>query len=220
MTIRTADGSQYPALLAAIGAVTHSSAGLAQMFQQVAATVTGSWLVVFAFDDKTLMPQRDLLEKFVLATNWNEYAPHPEIRETDRQVLLDVLSECRQLIEFRNRIAHDTWDVWPSEEVLDRVVGRRPVRWSGTEVETSIGSINVVAKHIGFAAGALSSLESRVDRSRNGDTRVEEDRRPEQFLQLCDERKKGSGFLWQSTKWEGRPQRVNRSPLDDESDTE
>lgn len=217
MTMRTADSSQDEALLRAIGAVTRNSAMLAQMFQQLAATVTGSQLVVFAFDDKTLMPQRDLLENLLLATNWNPYAPHPPIAERHRQMTLRVLAECRTLIEFRNRIAHDVWQVWPSDEIPDRLEARKPMRWSSFSVETSIRSVNVVAKQFTAAAVALSTMETRIVRSRRDDSLPDQDARPEMFLKSCEERKQGTldDFLWRKDKWDGRPQRLNRSPDED-----
>lgn len=202
MTIRIADSSQNEALLLALGRVTFDSAHLANMLQQLASTITGSQHMAIAFEKGTLWPQVELLKRLMLATNWNPHVRHPEIADDHRNMTLAILGECSPLITFRNRISHDIWTVWPSDDVPDRLEARKPMRWSDDKIETSIRSVNIVARQISLATVALSSMEARITGNRDGRRRPDEDAHPEKFLQECEKRKAGKteGFLWRKLK--------------------
>lgn len=196
----------------AIGWVMRGSAELSRMFQQLAATATGSKLMPFLFDDKTLGSQRDMLERLVLATNWNPYAPHPAISDADRTTLLDILTECRQLIDFRNRVAHDEWSVWPTDLVPDAIEGRRPARWAKSEVHSSIRALHVLRRHLALAAAALSTMEVKIIEERVGPgRRVAGAGTPATFLRSCAERKAGriDDWTWDEKQSKHRPRRDN-----------
>lgn len=212
MEIRSADGTQDPELTWAIGSTVRASAGVSRMIQQLAATITGSELVPFLFDDKTLGTQRDALESLVMATNWNPYAPHPAVTDEDRKTVLDILTECRQLIVYRNRVAHDEWAVWPTPEVPDAVEGDRPARWAKSTVHSSIRSLRILANHLGLAASALSAMEEKIIAERSGPgRRLIGGSTPERFLQACADRKQGrlDDWRWIDLPSKYRPQREN-----------
>ncbi|HEX4442145.1 MAG TPA: hypothetical protein VHZ81_01110 [Galbitalea sp.] len=162
------DPDQDADLRRAMGEVVHNSAMVSQQLQMVGELVSGTGLLYFVLEEQTLGAQLNAVERMALATNWNEYVAHRPLAEQHRQGLLDLFKQVRKLSEYRNRIVHDIWWVFPTDEFPDAIEGVRATRWGKKDAQSTITSVRTLASVMGSAASALSSYHYAIAGNRDG----------------------------------------------------
>lgn len=168
METRAADSAQFPRLHEAIGGVMFSSSAFSDALQQLAATVIGSDLIFFLLEDKMMGGQLKDVQQLLEGTNSNEWVRHPSISESDRADAIALLKLCEYFVQRRNRVAHDQFAVYPSDEVADQVEARRATRWPKKHLTTSITSLRLLDHSLFSAAISMQILDQAILGTRAG----------------------------------------------------
>ena len=110
----------------------------------------------------TLGSQVSKLAAMVARLNSNEWLAHPPVDPQDAQAAAELLKEVRYLVAFRNRLMHDVWYVYPTEDCHDAIEGHPPTRWAQKTVHSSIRTVHVIYGLLSIAGAAVSDVEEQI----------------------------------------------------------
>lgn len=147
-----------------IGAVLAASAALSVALERAVVAVSGDDLLGLVMVDLTLGAQRDLLRKLVAGMDPGATGilSHPRITERERADLLELLGRAKSLVEYRNRVAHDEWQIYWEDDGSYSVMGGRATRISKSTTHTDLRSFQLLADQIVLLDIALGVVEDAV----------------------------------------------------------